>query len=495
MIEAGRSAVLPSLEARLAELEQVASVLEEPAPVRAERLRAVAAYVESYLDGVEDRPVYQFDPEHDAAPPSLRFSEQAQPLAQVLDTYAGHVDASGANIVSPRFFGFIPSGGLYSSALGDFLAAATNRYAGAKFSAPGLTRLERSVVRWFADLAGYPEGAEGDLTSGGSVAALSAIVAAREAHGLRARDFERAVVYVSPLSHHTILKALRVAGLTEAVVREVPIDAAYRMDAGALERAVTADHGAGLAPWLVIATAGTTDMGSIDPLPLIADICARNHLWMHVDGAYGGAFLLSETGRPRLAGVERSDSFVVDPHKGLFLPFGCGVVIVRDGQRLLDAFHARGPYMQDFKHVFPVDDRSAADVSPELSRPFRGLRVWLPLKLFGVATFRAALEEKLLLARYFHEQVQRLDGVEVGPPPDLSVVTFRFLPARGDANELNRRLVDALRNDGRIFLSSTSLRGTYLLRFAVLGFNTHRDDVDLALEVLAHKAGELRRRA
>jgi glutamate/tyrosine decarboxylase-like PLP-dependent enzyme len=241
----------------------------------------------------------------------------------------------------------------------------------------------------------------------------------------------------------------------------------------------------------VIATAGTTDVGAIDPLGAIADIAGAEGLWLHVDAAYGGAFLLCEEGRRALAGIDRSDSTVIDPHKGLFLPFGSGALLVRSRDRLAAANRYHANYMQD---AFRADvELSPADLSPELSRPFRGLRLWLPLKLYGLAPFRAALEEKLLLARHFHERLSALPGWEVGPPPDLSVVTYRYLPARGDADAFNRRLVEAVQGDGRVFISSTQLDGRFTLRLAVLNVRTHLEQVELALEVLEHHARRLSR--
>lgn len=346
------------------------------------------------------------------------------------------------------------------------------------------------LVNWLVGVVGYPAGtAGGDLTSGGSIANLSAVVAAREAHNLRSADVPRHVIYLSRQSHHSVRKALRLAGLAECVHRVIDVDERWRMDTDALSAAIDADRAEGLAPWLIVATAGSTDAGAVDPLTPIAELAAAEGLWLHVDAAYGGAFLLCDEGRRILAGIERSDSTIIDPHKGLFLPFGNGAVLVRDRDRLAAANRYRADYMQD---AFRPDvELSPADLSPELTRPFRGLRLWLPLKLFGLAPFRAALEEKLLLARYFHERLGALPGWEVGPSPDLSVVTYRYLPARGDADAFNRRLVAAVQNDGKTFISSTQLNGRFTLRLAVLNFRTHLADIELVLERLQHHARRL----
>jgi aromatic-L-amino-acid decarboxylase len=342
-----------------------------------------------------------------------------------------------------------------------------------------------------AGFIGYPANAAGDLTSGGSMANLTAVVTAREARALKAQDYPRAVAYFTEQTHHSVPKGLRVAGLRECVVRRVSMDEHHRMRAQALESQIRSDRDAGLLPWLVVANAGTVNTGAVDPLPAIADIARENELWMHVDGAYGGMFALCEMGRELLDGMERSDSVTIDPHKGLFMTMGTGAVLVRDGQNLLKAFQSHADYLAGAETGSAASDVSQSDLSPELTRPFRALRLWLALKITGVAPFRAALEEKLLLARHFHEGLQGLDGFVAGPPPDLSVATFRYVPARGDANAFNERLIQGIQEDGRIFLSSTRINGQVTLRLAVLGFRTHLETIDLALEILQKKAREI----
>jgi glutamate/tyrosine decarboxylase-like PLP-dependent enzyme len=284
-------------------------------------------------------------------------------------------------------------------------------------------------------------------------------------------------------------KALRVAGLSECVKRYVPQDDHYRMRPDALEDMIAEDKREGLIPWLVIASAGTTDTGVVDPLVAIGDVADANDLWYHIDGAYGAFFALCEEGKKILEGMDRSHSIVMDPHKGLFLPYGSGAVLVRDGQKLFDAHFYTANYMQDA--MASRDELSPADLSPELTKHFRGLRLWLPLKLHGLAPFRAAVEEKLYLARYFHQELQKIEGFEVGRYPDLSVVTYRYLPKHGDANAFNRRLNDAVIRDGRVFISSTLLEDRFILRLAVLCFRSHIDIIDKTLEILKEKVSLL----
>ena len=367
----------------------------------------------------------------------------------------------------------------------DYLADVTNRFAGIYFVGPGAVRMEHMLIEWMADLIGYPASAAGDLTSGGSVANLSAIVAARDAFELKGRDFDKTVVYLTGQVHHSLTKALRIAGLGECVMRTVALDDRYRMRADALERAIEEDKRAGLRPWLVIASAGTTDTGAVDPLPDVGDIAERHGLWFHIDAAYGGFFVLCDEGREILRGMESGDSIVMDPHKGLFLPYGTGAVLVKKKDHLQAAHAYQANYMQDADEA--ADEYSPADHSPELTRHYRGMRMWLPLKLFGLSPFRACLEEKLLLTRHFYEEIQKIEGFQVGPYPDLSVMTYRYVPARGDANEFNRRLVGEVQKDGRVFITSTMLEDTFVLRLAVLSFRTHLDTIEQALEVLKEK--------
>jgi aromatic-L-amino-acid/L-tryptophan decarboxylase len=240
---------------------------------------------------------------------------------------------------------------------------------------------------------------------------------------------------------------------------------------------------------LLIASAGSTNTGSVDPLPDLAQIAAHEGLWFHVDGAYGGFFVLCEEGRRILQGMDLSDSLVMDPHKTLFLPYGTGAVLVRDGERLFAAHHTTADYMQDTFEA--IEELSPTDVSPELTKHFRGLRLWLSLQVAGVAAFRAALEEKLLLTQYFYEKIGETDGFEVGPPPDLSVAIYRYIPPRGDPDAFNARLVEALQDDGRIFISSTMIDGRFMLRAAIVNFRTHLEEVDMALRVLRETAQRL----
>jgi aromatic-L-amino-acid decarboxylase len=479
---------MQEIEQELARLELIARQLEPDAQLRQRHNRQVMAYADNFLRQLPSLKTFQPDQGRhllDAMP----VTDNAYSIEQVLQALAADVDTPGINPASGGHLGYIPGGGQYYAALGDYLADVFNRYAGVSYASPGAVTLEKSLLRWMADLVGYPACAAGDLTSGGSIANLMGVVAARDAARLTGNFLASSPIYLSAQVHHCVDKAIRIAGLGECPRRIIPMDQQFRMNAESLAMTIEKDKQAGLNPWLIVASAGTTDTGSVDPLSSIADISRYHDLWFHVDAAYGGFFMLCEWGRKTLDGIQQSDSIVIDPHKGLFLPYGSGAILTRDSATLHRAHYYDANYMQDARSG--DQDLSPADLSPELSRPFRGLRMWLPLMLCGLAPFRAALDEKLLLARYFHRKLSSLPGWELGPEPQLSVVTYRYLPESGESDEFNRQLLKAIHKDGRVYVSSTVVNGRFVLRLAVLHFRSHRQQVDLLLELLKFHAERL----
>ena len=242
---------------------------------------------------------------------------------------------------------YIPGGPLYHSAIGDYLAAVTNRYSGHFYGSPGAVRMENMLLGWMAEMVGYPPQAAGNLTSGGSIAQLIAFVTAREAFGLQNEDVNQSVVYLTEQSHHSVIKELHITGMGNSIRRVIPTDQNYRMVAGDLEKAIRKDKKGGLLPWLVVATAGTTNTGAVDPLQEIGSTAKQYQAWFHIDGAYGAFFILCESGKRILQGMQDSDSLILDPHKGLFLPYGSGAVLVKDARQLKDAFTFQAIYTQD----------------------------------------------------------------------------------------------------------------------------------------------------
>ncbi len=402
----------------------------------------------------------------------------------------------------PGYLAYIPGGGLPMAALADLVANVLNRYTGLTAAAPALCRLEADVLAWLATQFGYDADARGLLTSGGSLANLSAIVTARHAAFGDGADLSSAVAYVSDQSHHSVGKALRLAAIGPDQTRKVAVDDRWRMSAADLRAQVERDLADGRRPFVVVTAGGSTNTGAIDPLDDIADLCAEHGIWHHCDAAYGGAFVLCEDGRSRLRGIARADSITFDPHKGLFLPYGTGCLLVRDGEALRRAHGAEADYLQDFDRRERTGEApSPTEYGPELSRDFRGLRLWLPLVVHGAGAFREALTEKLALARRFaHGLRTAIDGgapIELVDEPQLSVVPFRLRRRPGeplaDANERNARWLAAIHDRGRVYLSSTLLPGddgpAFTLRVCVLSFRTHAERLDAALQDVAQTAG------
>ncbi len=314
----------PPEQAKLAALAAAAAPLEPDAAERARLMALAADHVARFLTELPDMPAHSpWSP--DGAEEG--FTAAARPFEPLLRHIADQVDRPGMATASPRYMAYIPGGGLFASAIADFLAAAANKYAGYGPAAPGAVKLENDTVAWLAEVVGYPKTAAGVLTSGGSLATIAALTAARDA----ADEAGGGAVYLSGLTHHCVDKALHVIGRGRAPRRRIATDASGRMIPAALAAALAADAEAGVRPWLVVATAGATDTGAVDPLAEIAEICRRTGVWLHVDGAYGGLFRLCPEGEAVLAGIEQADSLVLDPHKTLFLPYGTGAALTRDG--------------------------------------------------------------------------------------------------------------------------------------------------------------------
>ncbi len=416
--------------------------------------------------------------------------ETGVPAAELLDLLFTRAIPKSFNTASPGYLAYIPGGGLFPSAVADFISAATNRYIGVFAAAPALVQLETNVIRWFARLAGLPPTAGGYLASGGSLANFSALVAARSDR--LPEDFHRGVIYLSDQAHHCISKAAMLAGFPARSVREIPTDEAFRIRLDLLGDAIAEDRRSGLSPFLVAASAGTVNTGAIDDLEALADLCARERLWLHVDAAYGGFFLLTERGQQEMSGIGRADSVVLDPHKGLFLPYGTGCLLVRDAACLRRAHSVRAHYLPGMQSDPDLVD--FCEISPELSRGFRGLRVWLPLKMHGLASFRRNLDEKLDLARWAARELHGIPEFEVSTEPALSLFTFRLAPrgVQGPAlDALNRRLLEAVNARGRVHLTATTAKGAFLLRICVLSFRTHFDRMEAALDDIRAAAGEI----
>jgi glutamate/tyrosine decarboxylase-like PLP-dependent enzyme len=464
-------------------LEKIAAQLDPSEEQRSFILKSTIEYINEFLNQLSDQPGYSAS--NFKKLDSMKIEEEGKPIEAILDVLKTEVDNAGISSASGRHLGFIPGGGLWASSIADLLGDVSNKYAGIAFSGPGSVKMESQVIRWMTGLMGYPSNAFGNLTSGGSIANLIAVKAARDFYEINSTNVKKAAIYFGEQTHHSIYKALNITGLHEAVLRKIPVDQNFRIDTNELKLQIQADKAAGLNPFLVIASAGTTDTGAVDPLNEIADICSEHKTWFHVDAAYGGFFMLLDEMKKKLKGIERSDSVVLDPHKTLFLPFGSGAVLLRDGKLLLSSNSSRASYLADAEDA---DDINPADTGIELTRPNRGLRMWLPLQLHGVALFKACLQEKIVLSNYFYEQIGKI-GFETGPQPDLTVSIFRY-PGDVD-NRINQHLINAIHEDGRVFLSSTIIKGKLWLRCAVVAHRTHQNEIDLALQMIGENLEEV----
>ncbi|MGY8797723.1 MAG: pyridoxal phosphate-dependent decarboxylase family protein [Longimicrobiales bacterium] len=394
------------------------------------------------------------------------------------------------NSAGPGYLAYIPGGGLFPSAVADLVANAINRYVGVWVAAPGLVQLELNVVRWFCTIVGYGPGSGGILTSGGSLANLTAIVTARRER--LPEEFWSGTMYTSDQTHHSVRKAAVLAGFPESNLREIPTNAVFEMRVDALEAQIAADREAGLEPFLVVASAGTTNTGAVDPLSEIADLAEREKLWLHVDGAYGAPFMLTERGRTLMDGLSRANSVTLDPHKGLFLPYGTGALLVRDEHTLRRAHATFADYMPVMQH--DADFVDFCDISPELSRDFRGLRAWLPIKLFGIDAFRDALDEKMDLARWAAEELRGIPDMEIVAEARLSLTAFRLAPAGMGEEELgalNRDLLARVNAKQNVYLTATTVDGRFLLRICVLSFRTHMDRIEQCLADIREATAEM----
>ena len=447
-------------------------------------LNATVPRLLRWFETLEDQPSHATEcpPEHLAA---FRepLPESGRPLEGLLDRLIDDVVPWSFNTAGPGYLAYVPGGGLPSTAVAELFAAITNRYAGVCAAAPVAVEIETQVLRWLCELMGMPKGALGVMTTGGSLSNFIGAVAAR--HDRLGEDLTGACAYVSSEIHHCMTKALRLAGIPSAGIRTVPVDDQFRLDPSALRALILEDRAAGKRPFLVCASAGTVNTGAIDPLTEIADLCADEDLWFHVDGAYGALFRLVPELEAPLRGVERADSLVLDPHKGLFLPYGTGVLLVKDLWALRAAHDADAAYLPPLNEGEEQVD--FCNLSPELSRDWRGIRLWLPFMLHGIQAFRDALREKHELAVHAAEAIAQEPGVVLAHPPRLSLFAFRQTFEGLSLEQENRRnedLLERINHHRRAMLTSTEIDGTFWLRVCVLHLRTHRERVDEALRIV-----------
>ncbi|MEU6791293.1 pyridoxal-dependent decarboxylase [Nonomuraea wenchangensis] len=448
-----------------------------------------AALVAAHLAGVPDGPVWQPVPGGERAWLSgQELPADGRPLDDLLADVRAHVLPHPMGNGHPRFFGWVNSPPNPAGVLVEPLAAALNpSCAGGDHAGP---HLERAVVRWLAELTGFPHPPGGGLlTSGASMATIVCLAAARQraalADGWDAREEGLAgrppfVLYVTEEGHSCLHKAAQLLGLGARNVRTVPVDGSYRMDVAALRAMVAEDLAAGRRPFCVAGSAGTVNSGAVDPLDAIADVAAEHGLWFHVDGAYGALGVLAEGAAPHYAGLGRADSLALDPHKWLGVPVGCGCALLRDPGAARAAFSLVPSYL--------VDDNAGdlgwlAEYGPEQTRPFRALKTWATLSSLGRSGVVRLVEHTTGLARTLAAMVERAPDFELLAPVVTSITAFRHTPAwSGDPDALNRAIPFAVQARGNAFLTGTRLGGRDALRACFLHPDTTERDLEILLD-------------
>lgn len=478
--------VTSSLKLDLAALEFSASEMREMA-------REVTERVIDHIQSLPQQPA-SGDVRAETLCRAMReeVPQQPMPLRPLLDDLFDQWVPRSFTAPGPGYLAFIPGGGLFPAALADFIADGVNRFTGVWQAAPALVQLESNALDWLREWMQFPEGTRGLFTTGGSMANFNAIVCARERH--LGHDIRRGVLYTSSQAHHSVVKSAKLAGIFPDRVRSIAVDDDFRLRMDALESAVARDRRDGLVPFLVVSNAGTTNTGAVDPLDRVADFCAGEEMWHHVDGAYGAFFHVVPELRPLLSGLPRADSVTLDPHKGLFLPYGTGALLVRDGAALRAAHTV--PHEAGYLPAMPeAEFYDPSSHGPDLSRGFPGLRVWLCIKLFGEAKIRGAIAEKRRLAVDAADRIAAIPGMRMVAPPQLSLFAF-YLSWPGAAmeaeNAATRELLDRVTARGRVMLTGCWLDdGRFLGRVCVLSFRTRQDRIDACVEDVAAEAAAL----
>ena len=376
----------------------------------------------------------------------------------------------------PRFFAFVPGPNNFISAMADALASGFNVFNGTWFGGSAAAALELEVIRWFCQWCELPAAAGGLFVSGGSVANMTGLLAAR--HALLQDRIEGATVYFSDQTHSSVERALRIIGFAPGQMRILPADREFRLPVDAVASAIAADRAAGLRPFCIIANAGTTNTGAVDPLTELSELCVQEKMWLHADGAFGAAAILSDRGRIALRGLECADSISLDPHKWLFQSFECGCVLVRDVAHLKAAFQIMPDYLRDVHRA--TEEVHFCDYGIQLTRSFRALKVWLSFQTFGLNAFRGAIDRGFELADYAEEQLRARSGWQILSPARMATVCFRF----GQDDALQTRLVEKMMLDGYALLTSTRLRDAVALRLCTINPRTTNSDIEQTIERL-----------
>lgn len=461
--------------------------------VRTNRNQEIAALMTDFVgravgfyDHLSDQPVCrQADPKTLERVGRQTVPVSGRPMREVYEELLRDVYSNTLLAQHPRSFSCVPSTASLLSWAGDVMTNAFNPHDSCRVNGPAVALIEKKLIRWLCDLAGYPAEGGGLFVSGGSVANLTALTAARDAK-LSFDERSRAVIYVSDQTHASVSKGLHMIGFDRSQVCTVPTDERFRMDTASLAQAIAEDVSAGKRPFAVVASVGTTNTGSVDPLREIADLCQMYDMWMHIDGAFGASALLSAEQRTSLAGIERSDSLSWDAHKWMMQTYGCGMVLVRDQSALVRSFAAHPEYLKDSETG--GDGIEFWDLGPELTRPARCLKLWLTLQTLGSAEMERVINHGCALARLAEREIRKLADWEIVSPAQLGIVNFRFAPAGKRETELdglNQEISKEITASGYAQIFTTELRGKKVLRMCSINPQTTEEDILGTIQRLA----------
>jgi aromatic-L-amino-acid decarboxylase len=424
-----------------------------------------------------------------AAPPT-----QGVAFEQIMQTLQTEIFPNTAREPHPGYIAYVPSCPTFPAVLGDWLVAGFNFFTGLWDMSAAINQIELVVLEWFRQWFGMPQGTGGLMTPGGSAATFTAVVAARnQALGNRFDDISRLVIYASDQAHSSVMKAAWMAGIPRTNVRKISVDHEFKMNLDEFVSALQTDREAGLLPFMVTASAGTTNTGAVDPLHEIADICEKEKLWLHIDSAYAGFSILTERGKQLMSGIGRADSLTIDPHKWLFVPFECGCLLARNPKLLRDAFQVNPEYLKDVEAV--QEKVNFSEYGEQLTRASRALKIWLSVTHFGTEAITAAIDKAMDLTLYVQDLFVKRSEMEIVSAAQFGILCFRVKPeGMNDVKQLellNQKVCARVVDKGSFLIATTRLRGEVCMRICILGFRTSKEDMDELVKQVTEAAVEV----
>ncbi len=471
---------------------------------KAEQLELTKEEMQDYGNAVVQSIVEHFDTQNEKYPVATASRKEMDTLfledapekptdaREVLDFVLQKV-MTQSNVVShPKSYSFVPGPSNFISAMGDALASGFNIFSGGWAASPAAAEMEIVTMNWLLKMYGFPVKRGGGIfTSGGSMANLTAIATARKVKC--GDDFSKAVIYLSDQAHSSNIKAIRVLGFRKEQIRIIPTDGEFKIAVNKLKNAIAKDQIEGLQPFCFIASAGTTNTGTVDPLNELATICKKEKIWLHIDAAYGGAAILAKNGKQLLAGIEKADSITVDPHKWFYQPYEIGCLLVRNHKWLKGTFTEKPEYLRDIEGN--ESEINFYDHGIELTRRFRALKFYMSIKTFGLKAFRKAIDYNIKLAEQTEDYLRKSNTWEVVSPATLAIINFRYHPISGKLSEkqldkINQKISEKVVASREALLVTTILNGQVVLRMCLINPRTTMDDIKSTLQLCEHFANE-----